>query len=248
MKFALQILYAAILAVVAWSAVQGQQTAPNTEFITSSSPLPDGSIVTTTYFPKLGTAPQTRLAAGFGSIAVSPFAVATKPSLEQSVMQGNVAQVSPPAGQLPLVQTSQLPTTMANVQIAPTHPIVQVPTWGNPFAGPRRYLPPNYQPATSNLGTPQVAVGYLPTGTVYPYPVASTVPTLNEAPVLPPTFNNSPVLPPTSYSVPARANYQPLLRFQNLPPGSYLGQGMIGQPTAYVDGQPFRNLLRYIFP
>lgn len=42
--------------------------------------------------------------------------------------------------------------------------------------------------------------------------------------------------------------YPPLLNFRNLPQGSYLGQGLIGQPTAYVDGQPFRNLLRYISP
>ncbi len=35
---------------------------------------------------------------------------------------------------------------------------------------------------------------------------------------------------------------------QNYPPGTYLGQGIIGQPTAYVDGQPVRNLMRYIFP
>ena len=40
----------------------------------------------------------------------------------------------------------------------------------------------------------------------------------------------------------------PLIQFRNLPPGSYLGQGLIGQPTAYVDGQPIRNLLRYISP
>ena len=42
--------------------------------------------------------------------------------------------------------------------------------------------------------------------------------------------------------------YQPILRLQNMPPGTYLGQGIIGQPTAYVDGQPLRNLLRYISP
>ena len=39
-----------------------------------------------------------------------------------------------------------------------------------------------------------------------------------------------------------------LLSFRNLPPSTYLGQGLIGQPTAYVDGQPFRNLFRYISP
>ncbi len=42
--------------------------------------------------------------------------------------------------------------------------------------------------------------------------------------------------------------YTPLLRFRNMPQGTYLGQGIIGQPTAYVDSQPFRNLLRYISP
>ena len=39
-----------------------------------------------------------------------------------------------------------------------------------------------------------------------------------------------------------------LLAFRNMPPSAYLGQGLIGQPTAYVDGQPFRNLFRYISP
>ena len=42
--------------------------------------------------------------------------------------------------------------------------------------------------------------------------------------------------------------YTPLLNFRNMPPGTYLGQGVIGQPTAYVDGQAFRNLLRYVSP
>lgn len=42
--------------------------------------------------------------------------------------------------------------------------------------------------------------------------------------------------------------YPNLLSFRNLPPGTHLGQGIIGQPTAYVDGQPGRNLLRWIFP
>ncbi len=39
-----------------------------------------------------------------------------------------------------------------------------------------------------------------------------------------------------------------MLPFRNMPPGAYLGQGIIGQPTAYVDGQPLRNLLRYVAP
>lgn len=42
--------------------------------------------------------------------------------------------------------------------------------------------------------------------------------------------------------------YQPIIRIANVPPGTYVGQGVIGQPVAYVDGQPVRNLLRYVFP
>lgn len=42
--------------------------------------------------------------------------------------------------------------------------------------------------------------------------------------------------------------YQPLVRLINMQPGAFLGQGVIGQPTAYVDGQPIRNLFRYLLP
>jgi len=42
--------------------------------------------------------------------------------------------------------------------------------------------------------------------------------------------------------------YRPIIRLSNVKPGTYLGQGIVGQPTAYVDGQPIRNLMRYIFP
>lgn len=42
--------------------------------------------------------------------------------------------------------------------------------------------------------------------------------------------------------------YTPLLPIFAMPQGTYIGQGIIGQPTAYVNGQPLRNLLRYVFP
>ena len=41
--------------------------------------------------------------------------------------------------------------------------------------------------------------------------------------------------------------YTPLLPIASAQ-GARLGQGIIGQPTAYINGQPVRNLLRYIFP
>ena len=41
--------------------------------------------------------------------------------------------------------------------------------------------------------------------------------------------------------------YTPLLPIVSAQ-GARLGQGIIGQPTAYIDNQPVRNFLRYIFP
>ncbi len=64
-------------------------------------------------------------------------------------------------------------------------------------------------------------------GQVYPYPVNNVPPTFG------PTFANGP---------------QPLIRLRTLPRNAYVGQGIIGQPTAYVPGEPLRNIIRYIMP
>ena len=42
--------------------------------------------------------------------------------------------------------------------------------------------------------------------------------------------------------------YQPLFPLLRMPQGSYLGQGVIGQPEAYVNNQPLRNFFRYLLP
>lgn len=42
--------------------------------------------------------------------------------------------------------------------------------------------------------------------------------------------------------------YTPLLDLTPNNAGTYLGQGIVGQPTAYVHGQLVRNLLRYLSP
>jgi hypothetical protein len=42
--------------------------------------------------------------------------------------------------------------------------------------------------------------------------------------------------------------YRPLVGIFNMPQGSFLGQGIIGQPEAYVNGQPIANFMRYLFP
>ena len=63
-----------------------------------------------------------------------------------------------------------------------------------------------------------------------------------------PQFNSSTRPGWWSPFITGSGSYPSLFKLQNLPPGTYLGQGIIGQPTAYVDGQPVRNLFRYIFP
>lgn len=52
----------------------------------------------------------------------------------------------------------------------------------------------------------------------------------------------------TAYYPYLTGNFQPIVATKNLPPGTYMGRGIFGQPTAYVDGQPMRNLFRYVFP
>ncbi len=55
--------------------------------------------------------------------------------------------------------------------------------------------------------------------------------------------------PVTYPSPPTRTfTYRPLIPIQSLPNSSYIGQGIYGQPKAYVDGQPVRNFFRYILP
>jgi hypothetical protein len=55
-------------------------------------------------------------------------------------------------------------------------------------------------------------------------------------------------LPPNAYQnvVGTSKDQSVAVRLQNMPPGTYVGRGLIGQPAAYVDGQPLRNLIRYI--
>ena len=50
------------------------------------------------------------------------------------------------------------------------------------------------------------------------------------------------------YAAPRQVAYRPLVPL--VPPSSnvQLGQGLLGQPTAYVPGQPIRNFLRYVSP
>lgn len=95
-----------------------------------------------------------------------------------------------------------------------------------------------------------------PNGTVYsPPPATLSSPILTAPQPVPASssawttpslqYNFDPNLYPGSAATANRATYTPIFALRNLPPGTYLGQGSLGQPKAYVDGEPVRNLLRY---
>lgn len=178
--------------------------------------------------------------------------------------------------QLPIEQYANPATPAGNIPLDPWRAAPQAPTlgipplnrsqaaWrsGNVIARPNTGLnyfpyqaysmgqgmvPQSTNPAVANT-VPQL--GNSPAGTL---PLANPV---NGGPVfIPPTGTyggpafQSGAYPQTAYvGMPNNSPYRPLVRLQNLPPGTYVGQGVIGQPKAYVDGQPMRNLFRYILP
>jgi hypothetical protein len=82
---------------------------------------------------------------------------------------------------------------------------------------------------------------------VYPNTVVPTgglTPTMTSSPFayVPPA-----AMPPQTVYVYGNAGYVPLANFGQ-EPNAQLGRGMWGQPTAYVDGQKFKNFFRYISP
>ena len=125
----------------------------------------------------------------------------------------------------PVARTSQLqPRRTAFQQPAAN----TVPALGTPPAqlpNPN-LIAPNFGP-NRNPNCSSCAPNRNYYGQVYPYPVNNRPATFG------PTYNNGP---------------QPLLRLRTLPANAYIGQGIIGQPTAYVPGEPLRNVIRYIMP
>jgi hypothetical protein len=63
--------------------------------------------------------------------------------------------------------------------------------------------------------------------------------------IVPPTV--MPNQAPTMYSQ-NNAGMRPLISLGQENYNVQVGRGIIGQPTAYVPGQPFRNFFRYIMP
>ncbi len=173
----------------------------------------------------------------------------------QAIQLARQAQAQQAQAQFTLAQAQQAQARAAQIAFA-----------SQPTVAYRQSI---YQQPTLGLGSSQVRLAQ----NSNPSPAAFQAPALNQGNGMDvPPLNiqipgqpgfNQPVLPangqvccqpnyqvqPGALAVPcAPRAYVPLLKLQNMPAGTYLGQGIIGQPTAYVDGQPVRNLLRYISP
>ena len=95
----------------------------------------------------------------------------------------------------------------------------------------------------------QFDANYMVSPTVYRQSLDPCGPTRNA----PSGYAGSPFAytPPTAmpnYSMGNGGGYKPLIGFGQSLNGAYFGRGIIGQPVAYINGQPVRNLIRYVFP
>ena len=163
-----------------------------------------------------------------------------------------------------LIHTSYTPATMTGYP-QPGYP---TPNYQPAALAPTTYASTQY----SYPGNPSAA--YTPsqyTATQYSTPPATYASTLTnccdpmyvQAQFVAPNMNANPgtlrtypqyggnPYPNPGYSISqpyVRDTWVPMIPLRSMPYGTYLGQGIIGQPVAYVDGEPVRNFLRYIFP
>jgi len=147
----------------------------------------------------------------------------------------------------PAPRTGNYPTSAYNPSLFRTvsyQNIVQAPLQ----AVPLNANVANLQPTLPQYQNAPVAVapGVYPTqyqcapGTAV-YPPPGAVP----GTYFPPTI--TPNLAPGSYS-PNNSGYSPLFSLGQENYNVQIGRGIIGQPTVYVPGQPFRNFFRYLSP
>ena len=198
---------------------QSSNSVMQREFIRSSSPLSNGHRVTSSYTPGQNQPPQVRV---------------------------ELANSYTPIQSRGVVQTTYQPQYQAQRVVDPYAP--RVSQYGQTVTA---YQVPANQRPTLGIG-PVSRTGYVNNCGCGVQSTANYVPVNNlqtgaavSAP--PATFGSQPQtfgIQPTVGNGP----YRPIVTLRNLPAGTYLGQGIVGQPKAYVDGQPVRNFIRYISP
>ena len=135
---------------------------------------------------------------------------------------GNSPFVSPPGG---------VGTAMAYPAAQCGRPCRQ--PCGLPYASPS-IVPMAVSPLTyAPVATPPAAT-----------PPAATPPVVVPPPIGPPSYTTPGIALPPASAAPAGA----LVTVAATPAAIEIGQGLLGQPKAYVPGQTFRNWLRYFTP
>lgn len=268
------------------------------DFVTSSSPLPDGGTIMSSHYPGNPSATyvaEATLAPNYGASQGYQYQQQqpTGNGYQQSFQQNNpqYQQFAPetranadnrePA---PLQNNNQSPTQQVSYQTTqqPAYnnnqvPQYRMPTYPNYPANHQNYgaWQQGYGPVArtaANTSNDSSGLQWRTAGTAAytaqapaccgSQPPASNVyapgfqpPPQQYAPVQqPPTAFQAPAPPtgynPYGYTNPAvnRATWRPLIPLRALPAGTYVGQGLIGQPVAYVDGEPVRNFFRYVSP
>lgn len=110
-------------------------------------------------------------------------------------------------------------------------------------------VPMSAAPVTTTYSVPVTTVARPATTVSQPVTVhrPTTVAYSNPAVAVPAVAVPAAVPAATVYPVDT-TTYRPVLPILNLNNNSYVGRGLLGQPEVYTEGQPIRNVLRYLLP
>ena len=245
-------------------AIAQQRVVTAQQYIESTSPLKTGGTITSRTTPEGRTETITRIAqlpvreGNTASVLTSPLS----PQSVYRVPQAVTNQAGMPSAQAtypyPATQPPRLRYATGQGLYAGSRSLATAPGAGTVATTPHVA----YQ-ATNTLGLPPVrrvaqnSCGSCDTTATSPPNLTFNVPGQTPPGGVLQTYPGATAYPNPGYGTrqnwwtpffTGSGTYTPLLFRRNMPPGTYLGQGIIGQPTAYVDGQPIRNLLRYVFP
>ena len=201
--------------------------------VASSAPAnPIRGSVSQTFYGPAPASGSSSFGSSTGQVAAANYNGGIDPRYGRAVVQTNY--------QVPVtnVPASSLPSSGVPASSAPTYGSTVPSTGWSTTSGMNPYVGAPVR-TVSNSGV--APVGYQTVG----YP--QTLTNCNSPANLPPSlgYGNYGSVPST---VPVNGNYKPLLPIQGLPAGTYVSQGLIGQPKAFVNGQPVRNVFRYILP
>jgi len=222
----------AVLALPATGQMGNSTVNDPREFIQSSSPLGDGSQISS----RSVAGGEARTYVSQANFQSQQPMTGYQPRETWNLQGGDSRQALQAAPRYAYPTVAQAPTNTLGLE-----PVQQ--QWGQPAGN---MFQQTYSTSAQNCPT-CVGSGIYPTQAQFSSPQFPNQ--IAPQPIYPPGVQTpQPWLNPNSNPAGNRTNYTPLISLRNLPPGTYLGQGIIGQPKAYVDGEPVRNLFRYILP